>query len=84
MTLVIVVNSVKWVALLAAFNLHRICSLNIIRSCSWMQGAVNFALMMSQLEGGCPVDYNVITDLFLQVWMSVCSCLILSVFFLEY
>lgn len=32
-----------------------------------MQGAVNFALMMSQLEGGCPVDYNVITDLFLQV-----------------
>ncbi|CAM6046417.1 unnamed protein product [Sphagnum compactum] len=30
------------------------------------QGAVNFALMMSQLEGGCPVDYNTITDLFLQ------------------
>ncbi|XP_031504649.1 clathrin heavy chain 2-like isoform X3 [Nymphaea colorata] len=30
------------------------------------QGAVNFALMMSQMEGGCPVDYNVITDLFLQ------------------
>uniref|UniRef100_A9U2Z4 Clathrin heavy chain n=1 Tax=Physcomitrium patens TaxID=3218 RepID=A9U2Z4_PHYPA len=30
------------------------------------QGAVNFALMMSQLERGCPVDYNVITDLFLQ------------------
>jgi len=31
------------------------------------QGAVNFALMMSQMEGGCPVDYNTITDLFLQV-----------------
>ncbi|KAK6135795.1 hypothetical protein DH2020_030490 [Rehmannia glutinosa] len=29
-------------------------------------GAVNFALMMSQMEGGCPVDYNTITDLFLQ------------------
>ncbi|CAM6119092.1 unnamed protein product [Calypogeia fissa] len=28
--------------------------------------AVNFALMMSQMEGGSPVDYNVITDLFLQ------------------
>lgn len=24
--------------------------------------------MMSQMEGGCPVDYNTITDLFLQVW----------------
>jgi hypothetical protein len=32
-----------------------------------LQGAVNFALMMSQMEGGCPVDYNTITDLFLQV-----------------
>uniref|UniRef100_A0A803KRG1 Clathrin heavy chain n=1 Tax=Chenopodium quinoa TaxID=63459 RepID=A0A803KRG1_CHEQI len=31
------------------------------------QGAVNFALMMSQMEGGCPIDYNTITDLFLQV-----------------
>lgn len=31
------------------------------------QAAVNFALMMSQMEGGSPVDYNVITDLFLQV-----------------
>ncbi|KAJ6350385.1 hypothetical protein OIU78_006534 [Salix suchowensis] len=31
------------------------------------QGAVNFALMMSQMEGGCPVDYNTITDLFLQI-----------------
>ncbi|KAJ8499753.1 hypothetical protein OPV22_010305 [Ensete ventricosum] len=30
------------------------------------QGAVNFALMMSQKEGDCPVDYNTITDLFLQ------------------
>ncbi|WZZ42116.1 hypothetical protein YC2023_038375 [Brassica napus] len=30
------------------------------------QGAVNFALMMSQMEGGCPVDFNTITDLFLQ------------------
>ncbi|KAL3681952.1 hypothetical protein R1sor_024908 [Riccia sorocarpa] len=28
--------------------------------------AVNFALMMSQMEGGSPVDYNTITDLFLQ------------------
>jgi hypothetical protein len=34
---------------------------------SFDQGAVNFALMMSQMEGGCPVDYNTITDLFLQV-----------------
>ncbi|KAF9598321.1 hypothetical protein IFM89_026610 [Coptis chinensis] len=31
------------------------------------QGAVNFALMISQMEGGCPVDYSTITDLFLQV-----------------
>ncbi|CAG7890671.1 unnamed protein product [Brassica rapa] len=31
------------------------------------QGAVNFAVMMSQTEGGCPVDFNTITDLFLQV-----------------
>ncbi|KAJ6850541.1 clathrin heavy chain 1-like isoform X1 [Iris pallida] len=30
------------------------------------QGAVNFALMMSQMEGGCPIDYNLISDLFLQ------------------
>ncbi|EFJ13237.1 hypothetical protein SELMODRAFT_157554 [Selaginella moellendorffii] len=30
------------------------------------QAAVNFALMMAQMEGGCPMDYNVITDLFLQ------------------
>ncbi|XP_039016474.1 clathrin heavy chain 1-like [Hibiscus syriacus] len=30
----------------------------------YLQGAVNFALMMSQMEGGCPVDYNTITDLF--------------------
>ncbi|KAL4388443.1 hypothetical protein GQ457_09G030600 [Hibiscus cannabinus] len=30
------------------------------------QGAVNFALMMSQMEGGCPTDFNTITDLFLQ------------------
>ncbi|KAB2037287.1 hypothetical protein ES319_D03G064200v1 [Gossypium barbadense] len=32
----------------------------------YLRGAVNFALMMSQMEGGCPVDYNTITDLFLQ------------------
>ncbi|KAJ7546238.1 hypothetical protein O6H91_08G031500 [Diphasiastrum complanatum] len=30
------------------------------------QGAVNFALMLSQMEGGSPIDYNTITDLFLQ------------------
>ncbi|KAJ8438732.1 hypothetical protein Cgig2_013778 [Carnegiea gigantea] len=30
------------------------------------QGAVNFAIMMSQMEGGCPIDYNTVTDLFLQ------------------
>lgn len=30
------------------------------------QGAVNFALMMAQMEGGSPLDYNTITDLFLQ------------------
>ena len=39
--------------------------------CLGMQGAVNFALMMSQMEGGCPVDYNTITDLFLQVCWGV-------------
>ncbi|KAI3502857.1 hypothetical protein L1887_31216 [Cichorium endivia] len=32
------------------------------------QGAVNFALMMSQMVGGCPVDYNTRTDLFLQLF----------------
>ncbi|XP_014508225.1 uncharacterized protein LOC106767788 [Vigna radiata var. radiata] len=33
-------------------------------------GAVNFALMMSQMEGGFPVDYNTITDFFfLKVFM---------------
>lgn len=40
-----------------------------------VQGAVNFALMMSQLEGGCPVDYNTITDLFLQVSVGWWTCL---------
>ncbi|CAN6164085.1 unnamed protein product [Urochloa humidicola] len=30
------------------------------------EGGVNFALMMPQMEGGCPVDYNTITDLPLQ------------------
>eukprot|EP00271_Cylindrocystis_brebissonii_P014176 TRINITY_DN35436_c0_g1_i1.p1 TRINITY_DN35436_c0_g1~~TRINITY_DN35436_c0_g1_i1.p1 ORF type:complete len:1694 (-),score=426.59 TRINITY_DN35436_c0_g1_i1:500-5581(-) len=30
------------------------------------QGAVSFALMMAQMEGGSPLDYNTITDLFLQ------------------
>ncbi|KAG9442137.1 hypothetical protein H6P81_017991 [Aristolochia fimbriata] len=29
--------------------------------------AVSFALMMSHMQGGCPIDYNTITDLFLQV-----------------
>lgn len=28
---------------------------------------MNFALLMSQMEGRCPVDYNTITNLFLQV-----------------
>ena len=37
------------------------------------QGAVNFALMMSQMEGGCPVDYNTITDVFLQIEMRAIS-----------
>ncbi|KAG9442153.1 hypothetical protein H6P81_018007 [Aristolochia fimbriata] len=31
------------------------------------QEAVIFALMMSHMQGGCPIDYNTITDLFLQV-----------------
>ncbi|KAL6559339.1 hypothetical protein OROGR_004456 [Orobanche gracilis] len=31
------------------------------------QGAVKFALMLSQIEGGCRVDYNTPIDLFLQV-----------------
>jgi hypothetical protein len=44
-----------------SFHFSTIFILNI------KQGAVNFALMMSQMEGGCPVDYNTITDLFLQV-----------------
>ncbi|KAK2376500.1 clathrin heavy chain [Trifolium repens] len=30
------------------------------------QGALDFALLMLRMEGGCPVDYNTITDLFLQ------------------
>ncbi|KAH9603857.1 hypothetical protein KSS87_005977 [Heliosperma pusillum] len=30
------------------------------------QGAVNFALMMPQMDGGFPLDYNTITDLFFQ------------------
>nr|KAJ0219127.1 hypothetical protein LSAT_V11C300151450 [Lactuca sativa] len=29
-------------------------------------GAINFALMTSQIEGGCLIDYNTITYLFLQ------------------
>ena len=33
----------------------------------YLQGALNFALMMAQMEGGSPLDYNTITDLFLQV-----------------
>lgn len=39
------------------------------------QGAVNFALKLAQLEGGSPVDYNTITDLFLQVFPSLLSVL---------
>ncbi|KAG9442154.1 hypothetical protein H6P81_018008 [Aristolochia fimbriata] len=31
------------------------------------QEAVIFALMMSHMQGGCPIDYSTITDLFLQV-----------------
>ncbi|KAL6580330.1 hypothetical protein OROMI_008354 [Orobanche minor] len=31
-----------------------------------MHGVVKFALMLSQMEGGCPVDYSTPTDLFLQ------------------
>nr|PNR52339.1 hypothetical protein PHYPA_008713 [Physcomitrium patens] len=30
------------------------------------QGAVNFAVKMSEMKGGSPVDYNTITDFFLQ------------------
>ncbi|KAJ4893151.1 Clathrin heavy chain 1 [Raphanus sativus] len=30
------------------------------------QGAEKFAVTMSQMKGGCPVDFNTITDLFLQ------------------
>ncbi|KAI5435110.1 hypothetical protein KIW84_021802 [Lathyrus oleraceus] len=30
------------------------------------QGALDFALIMLRMEGGCPVDCNAITDLFLQ------------------
>jgi hypothetical protein len=40
---------------------------------------VNFALMMSQMEGGCPVDYNTITDLFLQVsFVFIYTCFLAS------
>lgn len=42
------------------------CEVVMICFCC-VKGAVNFALMMSQMEGGCPIDYNTITDLFLQV-----------------
>lgn len=37
---------------------------------SLWQAAVNFASMMSQMEGGCPVDYNTMADLFLQVQLT--------------
>lgn len=40
------------------------------------QGAVNFALKLAQLEGGSPVDYNTITDLFLQVFSFFSFCFI--------
>ncbi|EFJ17279.1 hypothetical protein SELMODRAFT_115182 [Selaginella moellendorffii] len=30
------------------------------------QAAVNFALILSKMDGGCPVDYNIIIELFLQ------------------
>ncbi|CAH8337295.1 unnamed protein product [Eruca vesicaria subsp. sativa] len=30
------------------------------------QGALKFASIMSQMKGGCPLDFNTITDLFLQ------------------
>eukprot|EP00899_Mesostigma_viride_P014185 jgi/Mesvir1/22768/Mv14160-RA.1 len=30
------------------------------------QGALSFVLMLAQMEGGCPLDFNVVTDLFLQ------------------
>ncbi|GAU31725.1 hypothetical protein TSUD_215260, partial [Trifolium subterraneum] len=30
------------------------------------QGALDFALLMLRMEGGCPIDYNTITDMFLQ------------------
>lgn len=33
------------------------------------QGALDFALIMLRMEGGCPVDCNAITDLFLQVYL---------------
>ena len=33
--------------------------------------------MMSQMEGGCPLDYNTITDLFLQVGLYFFSFLLL-------
>ena len=36
---------------------------------------MNFALKLSQMEGGSPVDYNIITDFFLQVKIS-CSLFI--------
>ncbi|KAG9442136.1 hypothetical protein H6P81_017990 [Aristolochia fimbriata] len=40
--------------------------------------AVSFALMMSHMQGGCPIGYNIITDLFLQrldpvLWEKVLS-----------
>ncbi|KAG9442141.1 hypothetical protein H6P81_017995 [Aristolochia fimbriata] len=45
--------------------------------------AVSFALMMSHMQGGCPIDYNTITDLFLQVNLGnaplVCDDLLIKV-----
>ena len=59
---------------LTLFRMQKIFS-PVLRSIVFffiMQGAVNFALMMSQMEGGCPVDFNTITDLFLQVGKNFC------------
>lgn len=82
-------SSGKWSILLAKFQMSvRIaakCWCTMLLILTWQphtyvanampQGAVNFALKLAQLEGGSPVDYNTITDLFLQVFPSLVSVL---------
>ena len=42
------------------------------------QGALDFALMMLRMDGGFPVDYNKIADLFLQVYLILSFVLLMK------